>query len=262
MYALERHDSITELLRAEGRVVVSDLADRFEVTTETIRRDLDVLEQAGRLQRVHGGAVPAGHSSVTELSLAERQEQQTPGKTAIARAAARLVPSTFVGSVALDAGTTTAAVAAELASWRPAVDGVQLTVITNSVPIAALLQHSPHIDLRLLGGRVRGLTSAAVGSTTVDQIAGLRPDIAFIGVNGLSAGFGLSTPDEFEAAVKTAFVRAARRAVAVADGTKHGAEALTRFARLDELDTVITDVEPPADLAGALRDAEVEVLVA
>lgn len=262
MYALERHDSITDLLRADGRVVVSDLAERFDVTTETIRRDLDVLEQAGRLQRVHGGAVPAGHSSVTELSLAERQTQGTPAKTAIARAAARLVPPTFVGSVALDAGTTTAAVAAELAGWTPATAGTTLTVITNSVPIAALLQHSEHIDLRLLGGRVRGLTSAAVGTVTVEQIAALRPDIAFLGVNGLSAGFGASTPDELEAAVKTAFVRAARRAVGVLDASKFGAEALTRFARLDELDTVITDQEPPADLAGALRDAEVEVLVA
>lgn len=262
MYAIERHDSIAELLRSEGRVVVSELAERFAVTTETIRRDLDALEQAGALQRVHGGAVAAGHTSVTELSLAEREDQQNPAKIAIAALAAHLVPPTFNGSVALDAGTTTAAIALELADWAPATPGTLLTVITNAVPIAALLQHSPHIDLRLLGGRVRGLTSAAVGSATVEQIAALRPDVAFIGANGISAGFGLSTPDELEGAVKTAYIRAARRAVAVVDSTKHGAEALTRFARLDELDTVVTDVEPPADLAGALRDSEVEVLVA
>jgi DeoR family fructose operon transcriptional repressor len=262
MYALERHDSITELLRTEGRVVVAELADRFDVTTETIRRDLDSLEEAGLLQRVHGGAVSSGHTSVAELSLDERQQQQTPGKSAIARAAARLVPPTFVGSIALDAGTTTQAVAAELASWAPATPGNVLTVITNAVPIASLLQHSPHIDLRLLGGRVRGLTSAAVGTATVEQIASLRPDIAFLGTNGISAGFGLSTPDELEGAVKTAYIRAARRVVAVADATKHGEEALMRFARLDELDTVITDTAPPADLQGALDEADVEVIVA
>jgi DeoR family fructose operon transcriptional repressor len=262
MYAVERHDSIAELLRVEGRVVASDLAERFAVTTETIRRDLDSLEQAGALQRVHGGAVAAGHTSVTELSLAEREDQQTPAKSTIARLAAHLVPPTFVGSIALDAGTTTAAVAAELTGWAPATPGVLLTVITNAVPIAALLQHSEHIDLRLLGGRVRGLTSAAVGSATVEQLTALRPDIAFVGANGISAGFGLSTPDELEGAVKTAYIRAARRAVAVVDSTKHGVEALSRFARLDELDTVITDLEPAADLAGALRDADVEVLVA
>ncbi|AMM22031.1 D-beta-D-heptose 1-phosphate adenosyltransferase [Frondihabitans sp. PAMC 28766] len=262
MYALERHDSITELLRVEGRVVVADLAARFDVTTETIRRDLDSLEQAGLLQRVHGGAVASGHTSVSELSFDERQGQQTPGKAAIARAAAHLVPPTFVGSVAIDAGTTTAAVAAELASWQPSEAGRLLTVITNAVPIAAMLQHSPHIDLRLLGGRVRGLTSAAVGTATVEQVAALRPDIAFVGSNGISAGFGLSTPDELEGAVKTAYVRAARRVVAVVDSTKHGAEALTRFARLDEVDTLITEVAPPADLAGALAESGVEVIVA
>lgn len=262
MYALERHDSIGELLRTEGRVVVAELAERFDVTTETIRRDLDALESAGLLQRVHGGAVAAGHSSVTELSLDEREQQQTPSKSAIAKAAARLVPSTFVGSIALDAGTTTAAIAAELASWAPAREGTLLTVVTNAVPIAALLQHSPHIDLRLLGGRVRGLTSAAVGTATVEQITALRPDIAFVGTNGISAGFGLSTPDELEGAVKTAYIRAARRVVAVADATKHGDEALTRFARLDELDTVITDAAPPVDLQVALDEAGVEVIVA
>jgi DeoR family fructose operon transcriptional repressor len=262
MYALERHDSITELLRTEGRVVVAELAARFDVTTETIRRDLDSLEQQGRLQRVHGGAVASGHTSVSESSFDERQRQQTPGKAAIAAAAARLVPSTFVGSVAIDAGTTTAAVAAALASWQPAEPGQLLTVITNAVPIAAMLQHSPHIDLRLLGGRVRGLTSAAVGTATVEQVAALRPDIAFVGANGLSAGFGLSTPDELEGAVKTAYVRAARRVVAVVDQTKHGSEALTRFARLDEIDTLVTDVAPPADLLGALTESDVEVIVA
>ena len=262
MYAMERHGSIHELLRTEGRVVVADLADRFDVTTETIRRDLDALEGAGLLQRVHGGAVSAGHTSVSELSLDERELQQTPSKSAIARAAARLVPPTFVGSIALDAGTTTAAVAVQLSTWTPATPGALLTVITNAVPIAALLQHSPHIDLRLLGGRVRGLTSAAVGTATVEQIAGLRPDIAFVGTNGISAGFGLSTPDELEGAVKTAFIRAARRAVAVVDSTKHGEEALTRFARLDELDTIVTDRAPSIDLQHALDEAGVEVIVA
>ncbi|MCU1528390.1 MAG: D-beta-D-heptose 1-phosphate adenosyltransferase [Frondihabitans sp.] len=262
MYALERHDLITELLRADGRVVVAELAARFDVTTETIRRDLDLLEQAGLLQRVHGGAVAGGHTSVSESSFDERQGQQTPSKSAIARAASRLVPASFVGSVALDAGTTTAAIATELSLWQPAESGRLLTVITNAVPLAALLQHSPYLDLRLLGGRVRGLTSAAVGTATVEQIAALRPDIAFVGANGISAGFGLSTPDELEGAVKTAYVRAARRVVAVVDSTKHGAEALTRFARLDEIDTLVTDAVPPADLAEALDEADVEVIVA
>jgi DeoR family transcriptional regulator, fructose operon transcriptional repressor len=262
MYATERQDAIVDALQERGRVSVADLADSLDVTTETVRRDLDALEAAGVLRRVHGGAVPAGRASVAELSVAEREGVHGPAKTAIARAAMRLVPPTFTGSISLDAGTTCAAVAAALAEWTPAEPGHTITVITNSVPIAALLQHSEHVELHLLGGRVRGLTSAAVGTATVEQIGALRPDIAFVGTNGLSAGFGLSTPDEYEAAVKAAYVLAARRAVVLADGAKHGVEALMRFARLDEIDTLVTDVVPPADLAGALADADVEVIAA
>jgi DeoR family transcriptional regulator, fructose operon transcriptional repressor len=262
MYATERQDAIAEQLLAAGRVSVAGLADHFDVTTETVRRDLDALEAAGVLRRVHGGAVPSGRTSVAELSVAERQGQHEHAKAAIAEAAMRLVPPTFTGSIALDAGTTCAAVADELARWEPATPGQTITVITNSVPIAAILQHSAHVELHLLGGRVRGVTSAAVGTATVEQIGALRPDIAFVGTNGISAGFGLSTPDEYESAVKAAYVVAARRAVVLADAAKHGLEALMRFARLDEIDTLVTDQAPPADLTGALSDADVEVIVA
>ncbi|PZE63528.1 DeoR/GlpR family DNA-binding transcription regulator [Curtobacterium sp. MCBD17_021] len=262
MYATERHEAITAALQSAGRVSVAGLAEHLDVTTETVRRDLDALETLGVLRRVHGGAVPVDRSSLVELSVAEREGQHGPEKTAIARAAMRLVPPTFTGSIALDAGTTSGAVAMELARWTPADAGTTITVITNSVPIASTLQHSAHVELHLLGGRVRGVTSAAVGTATVDQIGALRPDVAFVGTNGLSAGFGLSTPDEHEAAVKGAYVRAARRSVVLADAAKHGVEALMRFARLDEVDTLVTDQAPPADLAGALADADVEVVVA
>ena len=115
MYATERHDEIAAQLHSAGRVSVADLAEHFDVTTETVRRDLDLLETAGVLRRVHGGAVPVGRSSVVELSVAEREGQHGSAKSAIARAAMRLVPPTFTGSIALDAGTTCAAVASELA---------------------------------------------------------------------------------------------------------------------------------------------------
>ncbi len=132
MYATERHDAIAAALQSAGRVSVADLAEHFDVTTETVRRDLDALESAGRLRRVHGGAVPVGRSSVVELTVAEREVQHNSAKSAIARAAMRLVPPTFTGSIALDAGTTCAAVAAELVRWEPATAGATLTVITNS----------------------------------------------------------------------------------------------------------------------------------
>ncbi len=137
----------------------------------------------------------------------------------------------------------------------------ELVVITHALPIAAKLSGEPGIALHLLGGKVRGLTQAAVGQSTVDAAA-IRPDIAFIGTNGISAAFGLSTPDPEEAAVKAAFVHSARRIVVLADASKLDAETLVQFASLKDLDTVITDTNPSPDLAAALADAGVEVVVA
>ena len=90
----------------------------------------------------------------------------------------------------------------------------------------------------------------------------MRPDLAFVGANGLSAGFGLSTPDEREAAVKAAIVRSARRTIALVDASKHGDESLIRFAELADIDTLVTDAAPDPDLAAALAAADVQVVVA
>lgn len=261
MYAIERHERIAELLQASGRVTVTELADSLSVTAETVRRDLDVLERQGALRRVHGGAVASGKTSLVESTVADRSGQAREAKLAIARAAFDLLGNDFRGSILLDAGTTTGALAELLADWRG--DGSSsITVITNSVPIAALLHHNPAIDLHLLGGSVRGVTSAAVGGSTIEQLAHLRPDIAFLGANGISADFGLSTPEEREASVKSAMVRSARRTVALVDSSKLGDEALYRFAELRELDTLISDSDPIGTLSAALDSDEVEVIVA
>ena len=115
---------------------------------------------------------------------------------------------------------------------------------------------------RAIGGRLRGITGALVGNAAVGQLEALRPDISFLGTNGISPGFGLSTPDDIEGAVKSAMVRSARRAVVLADATKLGQEALVRFAALDEIDTLVTDSRPYSELSDALELAEVEVLCA
>ncbi|GAC1603182.1 MAG: hypothetical protein NVS3B6_14230 [Pseudarthrobacter sp.] len=144
----------------------------------------------------------------------------------------------------------------------PPGSAAELVVITHAVPIAARLASAPGIALQILGGRVRGLTQAAVGQATVDSAQRLRPDIAFIGANGIHASFGLSTPDPEEAAVKAAFVHSARRIVVLADSSKLDAETLVQFASLKDLDTLITDSEPGPELTAALTDAGVEVVIA
>ena len=262
MYAMERHEHILTALGTTGRVSVADLADQLHVTAETIRRDLDALERAGHARRVHGGAVSAARASLAETTVVERAGRRTEAKRAIAQAALALVPPTFTGAILLDAGTTTAALAEALENWQPEAGVAPLTVYTNSVPIAALLHGNSNLVVRVIGGTVRGITSATVGPAAVAQLADIRPDIAFLGTNGVSAEFGLSTPDELEAQVKRTMVDRSRLAVVLVDASKHDDEALHRFAGLDEIDVLITDAPPGPALAAALDEAEVEVRLA
>ncbi len=260
MYATERQQLIERAIAEVGRVAVVDLAARFDVTTETVRRDLAALEQSGALRRVHGGAVAPGRTSTAEASVAVRTERQSAAKLLIARRALEAVGDASV-SVYLDAGTTTAALAELLAEAADAA-GRWPEVVTHSMTIAHSLAGAPGARLTAIGGRVRGLTAAAVGSDAIASIGRLRPDVAFIGTNGISADFGLSTPDPDEAAVKRAIVGAARRVVVLADAEKLEAELLVTFAALDAVDVLVTDTKPAPLLADALRDAEVEVWIA
>ncbi|NUP74464.1 MAG: DeoR/GlpR transcriptional regulator [Sinomonas sp.] len=262
MFAEERQRLIAARVADAGRVSVTELAERFAITTETVRRDLAALEQAGILRRVHGGAVPANNASTTETTLSERLVQHFDQKVLIAEAAAEVIANSRPGSILLDAGSTTEALVDVLLKQRPNHRNGEQVVITNALPIADKLAASPSHAVHLLGGRIRGLTKAAVGPETVDAVERLRPDLAVIGTNGVHAAFGLSTPDSEEAAVKAAFVRAARRVVVLADSSKLGVETLVQFARLDQLDAIVTDATPAPDLAAALETAGVEVVKA
>lgn len=258
MYATERQGLIERLLGDEGRVAVVDLSERFGVTTETVRRDLDALEQAGALRRVHGGAVAVERVSTAEASVLERTGLNADTKQRIAARALDALGEGFRGSLYFDAGTTTAAVARLLPARLEATRG-DAEVVTHSLALAPELAGAERVALTVVGGRIRGVTAAAVGAGTVRSIQSLRPDIVFVGANGVSAGFGLSTPDPEEAAVKDAIVRAARRVVLVADATKFGQESLVAFAGLGAIDVLVTDREPDGELADALASADVEV---
>ncbi|MGB3773275.1 MAG: DeoR/GlpR family DNA-binding transcription regulator [Rhodococcus sp. (in: high G+C Gram-positive bacteria)] len=234
MYAEERQNAIAGLIGQRGRVSVTDLAETFGVTTETVRRDLASLDRMGVVRRVHGGAVPASSVTSVEPGMAEREHTRAKQKDLIAAAALAFLP-TSGGRIALDAGTTTG----RLAALVP-IDA-DLTVVTNSLPIATRLAAVPSIDLHLLGGRVRGITQATVGEDTLRVLGTVRVDTAFIGTNALSIGHGLSTPDTDEAAVKRAMVTAADRVVVVADSAKIGLEFFMSFAALDCVDVLVTD---------------------
>ena len=251
-----RDDRIAGLVAERGRVSVTAVAERFGVTTETVRRDLALLERAGLLRRVHGGAVPAGAAlTLVETGLGERHGTRIEAKRKIAAVALDLLPG-MDGSVILDGGTTTAALADVLPPDR------RLYVATNSVPIAARLSASPGVTLHLLGGRVRGITQTAVGDSTVRAMEDLRVDVVFLGTNGISPGHGFSTPDEAEAATKRAMVAAAQRVIVLADSSKIGREHLVRFAAVDDVDVLVTDSEADPAVVAELETMGIEVLVA
>lgn len=255
MYAEERQQAMAQLISSWGRISVAQLADDFNVTTETVRRDLSALDRMGLVHRVHGGAVPAGSLTVIEAGISERDRANTLAKDAIAAAAVALLPPPE-SVVVIDAGSTTVRLAAALPRDH------RLTVITHAVPIAARLAGLPHIELILLPGKVRATTHAAVGADTVAALDDLRVDVAFVATNGLTADHGLTTPDREEAATKRAIIGCARRTVVLADASKIGVETAVRFASVGDVDTLVTDGGIDASDQAELEQAGLEVVVA
>ena len=257
MYAPERQQRIVAAAETQGRVEVSSLAASLNVTSETIRRDLASLESRGLVRRVHGGALPTRRQGF-EPPLHRRVTTHVTEKDAIAGAALSLIDDS-VRSILLDAGSTTTALARKIPTI---VTDRELTVVTNSLPIAGLLADVAHVHLHLLGGRVRHRTMAAVGASVVTQLADLSVDVTFLGANGVHPDHGITTPDAQEAEAKRAMVRSADSVVALADASKLGQTHLCRIAHLAEIDTVITNADADDDLIHSLSAHGPEVLFA
>lgn len=255
MYAEERQQAMVGMIARDRRLSVSNVAESFGVTTETVRRDLANLQQQGLIHRVHGGAVPADALTTIEVAVSERDKTAGEQKSRIARAALDQLPADG-GSILLDSGTTTGRLAALLPTDR------RLTLFTNTASIAMKVATHLSIDVHLLGGRVRPTTQAAVGPTTIAALSNLRVDVCFIGTNGLTVDHGLSTPDADEAAVKAAMIRAGRRVVVVTDSRKLGHETLVRFGTCDQIDAVITDDGIRDEEAAAFEALDIDVVIA
>ncbi|PWI08389.1 D-beta-D-heptose 1-phosphate adenosyltransferase [Streptomyces sp. NWU339] len=251
MYAPERQQEILRLARDGGRVDVVSLAEHFQVTAETIRRDLKSLDRAGLVRRVHGGAIPVGRLDL-EPDLAERETTAAAEKERIAKAALAELPNE--GTMIVDAGSTVALFAGSLPVE------LSLTVVTHSLPVAARLADHPGIQLHLIGGRVRHRTRAAVDAWALRAYGEIRADVLFVAANGYSVEHGLTTPDLAEAAVKRAAMAAARRVVLLADSSKHGQEHFARFGGMDDVDLLITDSGLSPEDALAIERGGTEVV--
>lgn len=233
----ERRRGILETARREGSVDVNQLADRFQVARETIRRDLHTLEEHGLVRRTHGGAYPV-ESAGFETTLAMRTTHHVPQKSRIAAAAAELLGD--AETVFVDEGFTPQLIAEALPRGRP------LTVVTASLAVATVLAGVEQFGVLLLGGRVRGSTMATVDHWATRMLAGFVIDLAYIGANGVSRQYGLTTPDPAVAEVKAQAMRSARRRVFAGVHTKFGAVSFCRFAGVGDFETVVTDTGLPA----------------
>jgi DeoR family transcriptional regulator, fructose operon transcriptional repressor len=231
-FPAQRQEYLLQQLARHGRVEAGRLADELGVSTESIRKDLTLLEARGLLRRVHGGAIPVG-----ELTAEPAVQQRTSfvaEKAAIARAALKHLPAAG-GSIIVDAGSTTALFAELLPADH------ELLAYTNALPVGQLLAQNPAVDLWTLGGSIRHQTLAAVGPSAVWQLKSVNVDVAFLGTNGFSFTRGLTSPDPAEAAVMTAMGEAAKRRILLADHSKIGEVRLHRHADLSDIDLLITD---------------------
>ena len=247
-----RHPEILEMARREGKVTVDGLAAHFGVTLQTIRRDLTDLAEAGRLERVHGGAVlPSG---TTNIHYDERRSLNAPAKAAIAQACARDIPNGV--SLFLNIGTSTEAVAHELLQHHG------LMVVTNNMNVAAILAGNPDCEIVVTGGHLRRSDGGLVGTLAERTIAQFKFDMAVIGCSALDRDGDMLDFDIQEVSVSQAILRNTRKTLLVADHTKFSRSAPARIASLADVDTFFTDRALPGPLGAECAAWGTEVAIA
>lgn len=254
MLARQRHAYILERITVDGGVRVADLVRDLGVSDMTVRRDLELLDERGLLEKVHGGATAAAGTASFEPGFATKSALRRAEKEAIADAAAALVEPRM--AVAISAGSTTYAIAQRLA------DVVGLTVVTNAVRIADVL-HDTGLKGQtiILTGGMRTPSDALVGPFAVAALKMVHVDLVFMGVHGMDARSGYTSPNLLEAETDRALIDAGRKLIVVADHTKWGVVGLSSIARLDEAQVLITDSGLPPEAREVLAAAVPEVMI-
>ncbi|MBT8241601.1 MAG: DeoR/GlpR family DNA-binding transcription regulator [Acidimicrobiia bacterium] len=253
LFQTERQHEIVTLTLQRGRAEVGELAERFDVTTETIRRDLSDLQDQRVLRRVHGGAIPWETVGFEPL-LSVREDLQDTEKRRLAQAAVRELPDS--GAVIIDSGSTLTRFAEAIPS------DCSLKIVTNSLPTAYALADHDEADVIVIGGKVRKNTMAMVDSTAVATVGPLTVDTLFISSDGFSAAQGLTTPYPEEAALKQAMIGAARRVVALVDHSKLDHDHFIRFAQWSDIDVLVTNSEVDGTTVAAIEALGTSVILA
>lgn len=252
MLAEERRLQLVALARNEGRVDAAQAAAHLKVAVETIRRDLELLQRQGVMRRVHGGGILVDRFPA-EYSVAVRRTQNSEIKARIAEVASQYIPKS--GTVIIDAGTTTEYLAPYLR------DKSELTVVTNSLNLSLAIGESK-TNVVVIGGRIRPITLSTVGTLAMTTISEIFASVAFLATNGIDTKAGLTTPDIEEAEVKRAMVRNSEECIVLADSSKFGQRFGSRFADLDSVDRLVTDLRLPSQALESLAAHDLEVVLA
>ncbi|MBC01653.1 MAG: DeoR family transcriptional regulator [Rhodobacteraceae bacterium] len=247
-----RQSEILDRARRAGRVDVDGLASEFDVTPQTIRKDLNELCERGMLQRVHGGAVlPSG---IANYAYDARRQLASDAKQLIGKRAAALIPDN--ASIMLNIGTTTEQVARALRQH----DGIM--AITNNINVANILRSAPAVEVIIAGGQVRPSDGGIVGEATVDFIRQFKVDYAVIGASAIDADGTIFDYDFREVRVAREILSHARQTLLVADAMKFERSAPVRIAHLSQIDIFVTDTAPPESVAEICREHNVRIEIA
>ncbi len=245
-----RHQAILELARQKGFLSTEELSKKFEVTSQTIRRDINELCDRGLLRRYHGGAGVA--SSVENVDYSTRKVLHHEEKIRIARMVAQQIPDN--ASLFLNIGTTTEEVAKALCNHK------NLRIITNNLNVAMLLSENPNFEVIVAGGVVRS-DRGVIGESTIDFVKQFKVDFGIIGISGIDNDGTLLDFDYREVRVAHAIIENARQVFLVTDHTKFSCNPMVRLCHISEINALFTDKEPPESIQISLKEAKVDLYV-
>jgi DeoR/GlpR family transcriptional regulator of sugar metabolism len=249
MLAAERYEKIVQLINERGSMRVSELSEQCQVTEETIRRDLDKLEQAGRLRRSHGGAVSVKEQQ--EVPYAEREIAHMAEKKKIAEAAVEFILPH--DRILLDASSTALYMAA-------LIPDIPLTVLTNSIKVALELAGREKIELISTGGILASRSLSYVGPLTERSLEQYHVDKVFLSCKGVHLERGLSESNELQGRIKQKMIGMADQVFLLADFSKFGVQALTNVAPLNMIDVLITDHFFPLEQVDSFVEQSIKVV--
>ena len=250
---VERQNQIIHLLGRNQRIRVADICETFEVSEATARRDLEALAGQGRIQRVHGGAIPVSHAP-PESPMLVRREEQAEYKQRIGGAAAELIHDG--DTIVLGSGSTVLELAFSLKERH------NLTVITNSLPVMNLLAEMPEITLVSIGGMLFPTELSFIGHIAEQALEEVRADKAIIGVRAINLEQGLTSEYLPEAKTDRAMLHAAKETIIVADHSKFGRVSAALLVPIEGVGTIVTDTQTPGDFIAGLQERGIRVITA